>query len=149
MRLLEGRSENVSPSLKPLQPVIADAESGASFSQLGSLLEQFQCATREARKLVLGRSAHELAGRLEPESWSTAECLDHLARTTGPYLPAISRAVASAPKLTTTRPLRTGTVASLMIRNLEPPYRLRYKVIPQLALRRTDFEAAWSAFEKS
>jgi hypothetical protein len=149
MRLLEGLPENIAPSSKPLQTLIADAESGASFSQLGSLLEQFQCATREARKLVLGRSAHELTGRLAPESWSAAECLDHLARTTGSYLPAISRAVAPAPKLTTKRPLRTGTVASLMIRNLEPPYRLRYKVIPQLAPRQADFEAAWSAFEQS
>jgi hypothetical protein len=149
MRLLEGLSENIPPSSKPLQPIIADADSGASFSQLGSLLEQVQCATCEARKLVVGRSARELTGRLEPESWSTAECLDHLARTTGSYLPAISRAVAAAPKLTTKRPLRTGTVASLMIRNLEPPYRLRYKVIPQLTPQRTDFEAAWSAFEQS
>jgi hypothetical protein len=149
MRLLEGLSENIPPSLKPFPPVIADSESGASFSQLGSLLKQFQCATREARKLVLGRSADELKRRLKPESWSTMECLDHLARTTGSFLPAISRAVVTAPKLTTKRPLRTGTVASLMIRNLEPPYRLRYKVIPELAPQQTDFGAAWSAFEQS
>jgi hypothetical protein len=149
MRLLEGLSENIPPSLKPLHPVIADSESGASFFQLGRLLEQFQCATREAKKLVLGRSAYELTSRLEPESWSTSECLDHLARTTGSFLPAISRAVATAPKLTTKRPLRTGTIASLLIRNLEPPYRLRYKVIPQLMPQETDFEAAWSAFEES
>jgi hypothetical protein len=149
MRLLEGLSENISPSLKPLDPVSADSESGASFIQLGSLLEQFQCATRGAKKLVIGRSANELARRLEPESWSTAECLDHLARTTGSFLPAISRAVATAPKLATNRPLRTGTVASLLIRNLEPPYRLRYRVLPQLVPRETDFEAAWSAFAES
>ena len=149
MRLLEGLSENIPPSLKLLPRVIAASESGASFFQLGSLLEQFQCATREARKLVLGRSAYELTRRLEPESWSTAECLDHLARTTGSFLPAISRAIATAPKLTMNRPLRTGTIASLLIRNLEPPYRLRYKVIPQLAPKETDFEVAWSAFEES
>jgi hypothetical protein len=149
MRLLDGLSENIHPSLKPLHPVIADSESSASFSQLGSLLEQFQCATREAKKLVLGRSAHELTRRLERESWSTTECLDHLARTTGSFLPAISRAVAAAPKLTTKRPLRTGAIALLLIRNLEPPYRLRYKVIPQLVPRNTDFDAAWRAFEES
>jgi len=154
MRLLEGWSENIPPSLRPLRPVIADSQSGASFFQLASfqlasLLEQFQCATREARKLVLDRSACDLTKRGEPESWSTAECLDHLARTTDSYLPAISRAVATAPKLSANRPLRTGKIASLLIRNLEPPYRLRYKVIPQLAPQQTDFEAAWSAFEQS
>ena len=148
MRLQEGLSENVPPSLKPLHPVIADSESGASLFQLASLIEQFQCATREAKKLVLGR-ADELMSRLQPESWSIAECLDHLARTTGAFLPAISRAIAIAPKLTTKRPLRTGTIALLLIRNLEPPYRLRYKVIPQLVPQETDFETAWSAFEKS
>jgi hypothetical protein len=149
MRLLEGSSENIPPSWKPLDPAVADSECGASFSQLGSLLEQFQCATREARKLVRGRSAYELTRRLEPKSWSTAECLDHLARTTHSFLPAISRAVAAAPKLVTKRRLRTGTLASLLIHNLEPPYRLRYKVIPQLVPQQTDFDAAWSAFEKS
>jgi hypothetical protein len=149
MRLLQGLSENHLPSLKPFRPVVADSESGPSFVQLGSLLEQFQCATHEARKLVLGRSADELTRRLKPGSWSAAQCLDHLARTTDSYLPAISKALATAPKLTTKRPLRTGTVAALMIRNLEPPYRLRYKVIPQLVPQRTDFAAAWSAFEQS
>jgi hypothetical protein len=149
MRPLEGSSGNISLSLEPFPPTIGDSESGASFFQLASLLEQFQCATREAKKLVLGRSASELTARLQPESWSTTECLDHLARTTGSFLPPISRAVAAAPKLTTKRPLRTGTVASLMIRNLEPPYRLRYKVIPQLVPQETNFETAWSAFEQS
>jgi hypothetical protein len=142
-------SENVPPSLRPFPSAIADSVSGASFVQLGSLLEQFQSATREARKLVLGRSARELTRGLEPGSWSAAECLDHLARTTGSFLPAISRAISAAPKLTTNRALRTGTIVSLLIRNLEPPYRRRYKVIPQLAPQNTDFEAAWSAFEES
>jgi hypothetical protein len=154
MRLLEGWSENTPPSLRPLQPVIADSESGASLSgpsffQLGSLLEQFQCGTREAKKLLFDRSAHELTRRLEPESWSAAQCLDHLARTTGSLLPAISKAIATAPKLTRNRSLRTGKIASLLIRNLEPPYRLRYKVVPQLAPQQRDFETAWSAFEES
>jgi hypothetical protein len=149
MGLLEGLSENVPAALKPYQTSFVDSESGASFAQLGSLLEQYQCANREASGLVLDRSADELAARLKPESWSTAECLDHLARTTNSFLPAISRAVAAAPLLTTKRQLRTGTVASLMIRNLEPPYRLRYKVIAPLVPQETNFDAAWTAFERS
>jgi hypothetical protein len=149
MRLLDGLSENIHPPLEPFHPVIANTASGASFFQLGSLLEQYQCATREAKKLVLNRSSYDLNQRLKPKSWSTAECLDHLVRTTGSYLPAISRAIAGAPKLTTKRPLRTGTITSLMIRNLEPPYRLRYKVLPQLAPQKTDFDAMWPAFEES
>jgi hypothetical protein len=149
LRRLEGLSEKVSLPAELLPFEIDVTQPGKSAFQLASLLEQFQCATREAKKLVLGRAACELTRRLEPESWSTAECLDHIARTTSSFLPAISRAVATAPKLTAKRPLRTGTVALLLIRNLEPPYRLRYKVIPQLVPQQTDFDAAWSAFEQS
>jgi hypothetical protein len=149
MGLLAGLSENRSPTLKPFHPLIADSESGASFFQLASLLEQIQRATLEAKTLVLGRSANDLTSRLEAESWSAAECLDHLARTSRSFLPAISKAVATAPKLTTNRPFRTGMIALLLIRNLEPPYRLRYKVLPQLMPQQKNFEAAWSAFEES
>jgi len=148
MRLLEGLSEDNSPSLKPFHST-ADSGSGASFFQLASLLEQIQRATLEAKKLVLGRSAIDLTSRLGPKSWSAAQCLDHLARTTRSFLPAISKAVATAPNLTTNRPFRTGTIALLLIRNLEPPYRLRYKVLPQLVPQEKNFEAAWSAFEES
>jgi hypothetical protein len=149
MSLLAGLSQNSSPSLKPVHPFIADSESGASFFQLASLLEQIQRATLEAKNLALGRSANDLTSTLKPGSWSAAECLDHLARTTRSFLPAISKAVATAPRLTTNRAFRTGTIALLLIRNLEPPYRLRYKVLPQLVPQEKNFEAAWSAFEES
>jgi hypothetical protein len=147
LRRLEGSSEKVPLPVKLLPFEMGVTQPGKSVFQLASLLEQFQCATREAKKLVRGRSASELTTRLELESWSVAECLDHLARTTNVFLPEISKAIAAAPKLATSRTLRTGTVALLLISNLEPPYRLRYKVIPQLVPRQTDFDAAWSAFE--
>ncbi len=149
MRLLEGLSENNYPAVRSFHPLIANSELGASSFQLASLLEQIQRATHEAKKLALGRTAYDLTSRLEPGSWSAAECLDHLARTTHWFLPAISKATSIAPKLTTNRPLRTGTIARLLIRNLEPPYRLRYKVLPQLVPEEKNLEAAWSTFEES
>jgi len=149
MRVLEGLSEKIPVPAERFPFEIAAAQRGSSTFQLASLLEQFHRATREAQKLVVGREADDLTSRLEPGSWSATECLDHLARTTLSFLPAISRAVAAAPALTTNRPLRTGTIALLLIRNLEPPYRLRYKVIPQLAPQERDFEAAWSSFQSS
>jgi hypothetical protein len=149
MRVLEGWSEKISLPVKrvPLEGV--PAQPGASAFQLASLLEQFHRATRDAHTLVLGRAADDLTSRLHPGSWSATECLDHLARTTLSFLPAISRAIAAAPQLAANRPLRTGTIALLLIRNLEPPYRLRYKVIPELVPQEKGFEAAWSNFEKS
>ncbi len=148
MRLLEGLTEKISPvELLPFESQAAHP--GASTLQLASLLKQILRATLEARKLVQGRSSDDLTKGIEPESWSVAECLDHLARTTSAFLPAISTAIVAAPKLTSNRKLRTGTIASLLIRRLEPPYRLRYKVLSQLMPLENDFDAAWVAFENS
>ena len=52
-------------------------------------------------------------------------------------------------RLVTGRSLRTGMLARLFIRNLEPPYRIRIKVLPQLTPKHEDFDFAWSAFVDS
>jgi len=149
MRLLDGWTEKI-PLAVRLVPFDSEAiQPGTPGFQLASILEQIQRATAEARRLVLERSAQELTARLEPESWSSAECLDHLTQTTNSFLPAILTAIAAAPKFTTVRPLRTGTIASLLIRNLEPPYRLRYRVLRNLVPKEKDFDAAWVGFEES
>jgi DinB superfamily len=121
----------------------------ASREQLAALLTQIHGATRDAKMLVLGRTQADLTQHPGPDSWSVAECFDHLAQTTRAFLPAISNAIASAPNLTTSRPLRTGTLARLFIWNLEPPSRLRFKVIAEIAPRHQDFETAWSGFLES
>jgi hypothetical protein len=149
MRLLEGLAEKTSPAIKFFPFAVDATHPSTSPFQLASLLEQIQRATLEARRLFLGRSASDLTTRLEPESWSAAECMDHLARTTNAFLPAISKVMVAAPKLATDRPLRTGTIALLLIRHMEPPYRLRYKVLPQIVPQEKDFDAAWVAFEES
>jgi hypothetical protein len=61
----------------------------------------------------------------------------------------MANAVASAPSLTTKRSLRTGILAQVFIRNLEPPYRLHFKVLGQLVPQHQDFEAAWDGFMES
>lgn len=42
-----------------------------------------------------------------------------------------------------------GMLAQMLALNLEPPYRLRFKVLPQLAPGGDGFESAWSRFAKS
>lgn len=120
-----------------------------STGQLDSLLNQAEGVTLKVRDLVAGRSQTDLTTRLEFNSWSVAECLDHLALTTNAFLPAISIAIANARPLTTNRALRTGTLTQLFIQNLEPPYRLRLKVLACLVPRHHDFGSAWGAFEES
>jgi hypothetical protein len=120
-----------------------------SSAQLDTLLNQAVAITLTSQTLFAGRSEAELTTRLEFTSWSVAQCLDHLAQTTNAFVPALSCAVARAPRLTTDRRLRTGALTRLFIGNLKPPYRLRFKVPASLAPRVEDFGSAWGAFEKS
>src|SRR5277367_1284797 len=149
MGALAGLSEQIPLAVECVPFEVAATQPRSSTFQLSNLLEEVHRATREASKLFLGRSADDLTNTWESSSWSVTQCLDHLARTSLSFLPAISLAVAMAPELNTNRPLRTGTIAWLLIRKLEPPYHLRYKVIPQLAPQETDFEAGWSNFKRS
>lgn len=117
--------------------------------QLDRLLHQVETVTLRARKMVAGRNQVDLATSIETTSWSVVECLDHLTLTTNAFIPAIASAMAGARRLTTNRTLRTGSLTRLFIRNLEPPYRLRFKVLASLIPVRRDFDSAWSAFEQS
>src|SRR5580658_9220307 len=112
---------------------------GISTAQLEAVLGQVENATRKARDLVAGRSLAHLTTSLESTSWSVTQCLDHLALTTTAVLPAISAAIERAPRLTINRPLRTGALTWLFLRNLEPPYRMRLSVHSSLTPGQQDF----------
>jgi hypothetical protein len=117
--------------------------------QLACLLQQVQSATDHAKRLVLGRSIEELTSRVRQDSWSVTECVEHLALTTKAFLPPIAEIMARTPRLTKNRSLRCDLLAKVLIRTLEPPYRLRHKVLAHLAPRENDFPAAWKAFLQS
>jgi hypothetical protein len=136
------------PKLLGIMPV-ANGTIRTSAGQLDGVLNQVENITREAKKLVAGRSQSHLTRSLESTSWSVAQCLDHLAQTANAFVPAILSAIARAPRLITNRALRTGALTRLFIRNLEPPYRLRFKVLAPLLPRQHDFNCAWGAFEES
>lgn len=121
----------------------------ASTRQLDSVFQQIQDATQRAQSLAAGRNHTELTISLEANSWSVAQCLDHLAQTTDAFLPTIAAAIARAPRLTSNRKLRTGALTQVLIRNLEPPYRLRFKALKAIVPQRHDFASAWNAFEES
>lgn len=142
-----GRVLRVRMFLRPMPA--RTSGTGISTSQLETVLNQIESATLKARDLVGGHCGTDLNTSLEPASWSVAECLDHLARTTNAFLPAISSAIVLAPRLASNRALRTGTLTRLFIRNLEPPYRLRFKVLAPLAPCDHCFDSAWNAFENS
>lgn len=117
-----------------------------SIQQQVTIAHQILKATRDAEALVRGRDRSDLSVRLKPGSWCVAECLDHLTQTTMAFLPAISAAIATAPRLTSNRRLRTGIIPSLFIWNLTPPYRIRFTVLPQLVPQNQDAETVWTSF---
>jgi hypothetical protein len=117
--------------------------------QLACLLQQVQNTTRHAKRLVLRRSQEDLTARMRQNSWSVTECLEHIALTTRVFLPPIAEIMAKTPRLTRNRPLRCDMLAKVLIRTLEPPYRLRHKVLPHLAPQRNDFPSAWKTFLES
>lgn len=120
-----------------------------SIQQQTAIAHQIRQATRDIETLLQGRSSSEQGTRLGPGFWSVAECLEHLTQTTRAFLPAISASIAAAPKLKNDRRLRTGIIPSLFIWNLNPPYRLRFKVLPQLAPLNPDSDTAWATFVES
>lgn len=117
--------------------------------QLACLLQQVQSATNYAKRLVFERSEEELTTRVRSNSWSSAECLEHLALTTWAFLPPIAEIIARTPRLTRNRALRCDMLAKVLIRSLEPPYRLRHKVLPHLVPQQNDFPSAWNALLES
>jgi hypothetical protein len=122
-----------------------DRESSAA-SQLSCLSQQFRDVTDQASKLLSLRSEQELSRRPQPDSWSVAECIDHVALTTRTFCPEMWAAIATAPKLDSRRALRTSRLTRLLIRALEPPYRLRHRVLACLVPQTHDFSLAWSGF---
>jgi hypothetical protein len=120
-----------------------------AIQQLAAVAHQIRQITCDVKAQVLGREMAVLGKRLEPGSWSVTECLDHLTQTTRSFLPEISLAISEARKLTKNRRLRTGLVPSLLIRSLNPPYRIRFKVLPQITPRNLDSQTAWINFVNS
>jgi hypothetical protein len=133
------------PRLGVVQAVLVPA----STRQIEAILQQIKDATCQAHALTTKRSQTDLTTSLEASSWTAAQCLDHLAQTTNVFLPVISAAIGRAPRLSNNRRLRTGALTQMLIRNLEPPYRLRFKALKALVPQRHDFQSAWNAFEES
>jgi hypothetical protein len=139
----------ISANTRPSNGLNVSGAGLLSIEQQTAIAHQIEQLTKDAEILVLGRNKTELMTRLEPRSWCVAECLDHLTQTSRAFLPAISEAVARAPKLKTNRRLRTGILPSLFIRHLNPPYHFRFKVLPRLAPQNLDSDVAWDSFVQS
>jgi DinB superfamily len=94
-------------------------------AELEALDEALAANEREAQTLVSGLTEAQGGWRPAPESWSIAECLDHMATANRVYLdamtPPAARALADGRRRR--RPALPGVIGRWFIGSLEPPVR--------------------------
>jgi DinB superfamily len=104
-----------------------------------SLEAQLDAADSDAQSLVAGLSEEQGAWRASAESWSVAECLDHLTASSRVYLAAMLPGVTRAREQGKTRrgPALPGPAGRWFLRNIEPPVKgfVRAKAPPSICPR--------------
>jgi hypothetical protein len=105
-----------------------------------NLQEQLDSADRDAAALVAGLPESQAAWRAAPDSWSVAECLDHLATANRVYLRAMDAPAIRARAAGKRRrgPAVPGVIGRWFVRSLEPPVNPPFKgKAPRLIRPRT------------
>ena len=113
------------------------------------LQHQFDAIEEDARTLVSGFSEELGAWRLRDDSWSVAECLDHLAVGSRIYLRAMQEAALRAREQGRWRrgPAKAGLIGGWFARYLEPPVKT-FKTKAPRTIRPRKAPALADAFEK-
>lgn len=93
------------------------------------LESDFERLTRRVRELAGGVDAGTFTHRPAADSWSAAECIDHLNVTARAYLPALDEAIAEARSrgLTAERADGRTLLGRIVAWATEPPARLKMK----------------------
>lgn len=101
----------------------------AISAEIGSLFEQFAAIESDVRALVSCLSEARGRWRPEPDGWSVAECLDHLATANRVYLEAMRPAaeLALANGRMRRSPAVPGLIGRWFVAWLEPPVSPRLK----------------------
>lgn len=116
-------------------PVMTSVESkdlpapGPLNDALRDYLRQFEDAKERAVQLFAGLSPAQAQWQPAPESWSMADCLQHLNITAEQYYPAMDGAIKGGRErgVKGTPPFRHGFFVNWFVRMLEPPPRRRLK----------------------
>lgn len=95
-----------------------------------NLRDQVNAAEREARLLVENLAEEQGCWRAEADSWSVAQCLDHLAITNQVYLSAMKEPAirARATGRLRRRPALPGLVGQWFATKMEPPVKALFKM---------------------
>jgi hypothetical protein len=98
-------------------------------SDIRKLEEHLDAAEREAQELVTGLSEEQGGWRASSDSWSVAQCLDHLATTNRVYLRAMEGAAIRAREQgrLRRRAATPGWVGRWFVKTLEPPVKRLFR----------------------
>ncbi|HKD14442.1 MAG TPA: DinB family protein [Candidatus Angelobacter sp.] len=115
-----------------------------------ALEDQLDAVERDARKLVSGLNEELGAWRSREDSWSVAECLDHLAIGNRIYLSAMQAAAQQARKQGRGRrsPAKPGLIGRWFAGYLEPPARAPFKTRAPRSIRPRKAPALSDAFDQ-
>lgn len=96
---------------------------------IAALERAFESNQQDASALVDGLTERRGTWRVDPGSWSVAECLDHLATANRVYLDAMDSSAAQALADGRHRrgPALPGLVGGWFVRSLEPPAKALFK----------------------
>jgi hypothetical protein len=97
--------------------------------QIDSMLEQIEAIKREGQAVAAQLSDDQLNWHPAKDSWSIAECLQHLNVGVTQTLPAFDRAIAEgrSKKQWAPGPFRYGWFSRMMVASMEPPPKFRMK----------------------
>jgi hypothetical protein len=106
-------------------------------AEIVRLFDELDAAQRDAATLIDGLSEEQGTWRASPESWSVAECLDHLATANTVYLEAMAEPAARARQQSRLRRAAAlpGFIGRWFVRSLEPPVRPRRKLRAPATIR--------------
>src|SRR6266704_5978557 len=97
--------------------------------ELQSMLDQVEAIKLEGQAVTAGLSEAQFNWRPCKDSWSIAECLEHLNVGVTKTLPAFDRAIAQgrANRQFAPGPFRYGWFSRMMVASMEPPPKFRMK----------------------
>lgn len=95
---------------------------------LGSLIEQLDEVLVDARALTEGLTPEQFTWKPDERRWSIGQCLEHITRSIWLYPAEIERMTGEArARAESARPYREGWFSRWIVRNMEPPPRMRIR----------------------
>lgn len=119
--------------------------------ELDALRQQFEQIARDAETLVAPLTDAQFVWQPSPESWSVAQCIDHLNATARIYLPKLDEAIADARRrgLHGTGPFRYAALGRFMTWAQAPPAKFKARAPktfrPAVSRSRSEIMAAFAA----